>query len=255
VVGRDSGINCSVILSIYFLQVWHAQTRLNPFASSWFFNATAVRGALWWLRQSHSVNYANHQHSPDGANPILQFLAPKKLFGGGGASPHLGTALETPFSPLSFTINFHEHPFSRSRERLSHKCGERKKKKKTDCKTYTHPLRGCVKYAGVHHRLKRTLGGRITLSPLQICSLLHQILYAYLAEIYQLARCFCRKLLITHTRRERQTLKCALCNSPLLHCRYENKLIPEFSAAWMSKILAWNIQSLLSNHILGVGSF
>jgi len=39
-------------------------TRLNPFARSWFYNATAVRGALWWLRQSHSVNYANHQHSP-----------------------------------------------------------------------------------------------------------------------------------------------------------------------------------------------
>jgi len=32
------------------------------------------------LRQSHSVNYANHQHSPDGATPIFQFLAPKKLF-------------------------------------------------------------------------------------------------------------------------------------------------------------------------------
>ena len=28
--------------------------RLNSFARSWF----------WWLRQSHSVNYANHQHSP-----------------------------------------------------------------------------------------------------------------------------------------------------------------------------------------------
>jgi len=40
------------------------ETRLNPFARSWFYNATAVRGALWWFRQSHSVNYANHQHSP-----------------------------------------------------------------------------------------------------------------------------------------------------------------------------------------------
>ena len=39
-------------------------TRLNPFARSWFYNATAVRGALWWLRKSHSVNYANHQRSP-----------------------------------------------------------------------------------------------------------------------------------------------------------------------------------------------
>ena len=39
-------------------------TRLHPFARSWFYNATAVHGALWWLRQSHSVNYTNHQHSP-----------------------------------------------------------------------------------------------------------------------------------------------------------------------------------------------
>jgi len=66
-------------------------TRLNPFARLWFYNATAVRGALWWLRQSHSVNYANHQHSP-------------------------GATLQTPFSPVSL---FHENPFSRSRERLS----------------------------------------------------------------------------------------------------------------------------------------
>jgi len=104
------------------------KTRLNPFARSWFYNATAVRGPsvpvrgkiplcilamfhivrkvwwtflggncvlkagnflfflvqnvsecvvkcvrakpvlhnlyFWWLLQSHSVNYANHQHSP-----------------------------------------------------------------------------------------------------------------------------------------------------------------------------------------------
>jgi len=37
---------------------YYSETRLNPFARSWFYNATAVRGALWWLRQSHSVNYA-----------------------------------------------------------------------------------------------------------------------------------------------------------------------------------------------------
>ena len=42
----------------------HSTTKFNPFARSWFYNATAVRGALWWLRQSYSVNYANHQHSP-----------------------------------------------------------------------------------------------------------------------------------------------------------------------------------------------
>jgi len=54
------------------------ETRLHPFARSWLYNATAMRGALWWFRQSysvtligachiqqqsHSVNYAN-QHSP-----------------------------------------------------------------------------------------------------------------------------------------------------------------------------------------------
>ena len=58
-------------------------TRLNPFARSWFYNATAVRGALWWLCQSHSVNYANHQHSPGG-----------------------DTTLETTFSPLLFGKSF-----------------------------------------------------------------------------------------------------------------------------------------------------
>jgi len=40
------------------------RTRLHPFARSWLYNATAVRGALWWLRKCHIVNYANHQHSP-----------------------------------------------------------------------------------------------------------------------------------------------------------------------------------------------
>ena len=62
-------------------------TRLNPFASLWFYNATAVRGALWWFRQSHSVvltgdchiqqlshsvNYANHQHSPGGGTTFAK---------------------------------------------------------------------------------------------------------------------------------------------------------------------------------------
>ena len=38
-------------------------TRLHQFASSLLYNATAG-GALWWLRKSHIVNYAKHQHSP-----------------------------------------------------------------------------------------------------------------------------------------------------------------------------------------------
>jgi len=35
---------------------------------------------------------------------IFQFLTPKKLFG--GPSPHFGTTLETPFSPVSFGKSF-----------------------------------------------------------------------------------------------------------------------------------------------------
>jgi len=62
-------------------------TRLNPFASSRFYNATAVRGALWWFRQSHSVNYyANHQHSPFARRHYTMF--------------------QPPFSPVSFGKSF-----------------------------------------------------------------------------------------------------------------------------------------------------
>ena len=39
------------------------RTRLHQFARSLLYNATAG-GALWWLRKSHIVNYAKHQHSP-----------------------------------------------------------------------------------------------------------------------------------------------------------------------------------------------
>jgi len=70
--------------SLLSITSWNTNTCtwLNLFARSWFYNATAVHGALWWLRQSHSVNYANHQHLPDGATPILQFLAPQKIIWG-----------------------------------------------------------------------------------------------------------------------------------------------------------------------------
>jgi len=37
---------------------------------------------------------------------IFKFLAPQKIIRGGGASPHLGMALKTPFSPLSFGKSF-----------------------------------------------------------------------------------------------------------------------------------------------------
>jgi len=103
-------------------------TRLNTFAHSWFYNATAVRGALWWLRQSHSVNYANHQHSPDGANPIFQFLAPKKLFV--GPSPHFVATLETIFFPLSFGKSFMKIRSAVPENGCLIFCGEREKNRK-----------------------------------------------------------------------------------------------------------------------------
>ena len=57
------------------------KTRLNPFARSWFYNATAVRGALWWFHQSHSVNEAHRTKfkATSARSPlfaIFQFLAP-----------------------------------------------------------------------------------------------------------------------------------------------------------------------------------
>jgi len=62
-----------------------------------------MRGALWWLRQSHSVNYANHQHSPDVSTPIFQFLAPKNYL---GAYPPFGYGDANYISPLSFGKSF-----------------------------------------------------------------------------------------------------------------------------------------------------
>ena len=100
----------------------HNTTRLNPFARSWFYNATAVRGALWWLRQSHSVNYAN-QHSPGG-----------------------GTTLQTPLSPVSFGKSFMKIrsavPENGCLIFLQTEKKQNKKQKKTEkniCKTYTIP--------------------------------------------------------------------------------------------------------------------
>jgi len=91
------------------------KTRLNPFARSWFYNATAVRGALRWLRQSHNVNYANHQHSP----------------GGGTTFARRRHDVANSIFPGIVWWKFHQNPFSRSRERLSHIfCGRKKNKKK-----------------------------------------------------------------------------------------------------------------------------
>ena len=92
------------------------ETRLNPFARSWFYNATAAPGALWWLRQSHSVNYANHQHS--------QYARRRHDFR--QAAARVSNYISAPI----VWWKFHENPFSRPRERLSHNFGGRKKTKK-----------------------------------------------------------------------------------------------------------------------------
>jgi len=52
-------------------QIFQNGTRLNPFARSWFYNATAVHGASGDCA-SHSVNYANHQHSPGGGTTFAR---------------------------------------------------------------------------------------------------------------------------------------------------------------------------------------
>jgi len=103
-----------------------------------------VRGALWWSRQSHIVNYANHQHSPDGVTPIFQFLAPKKIIW--GPSPHLGTTLETPLSPVSFGKSFMKIRSAVPENGCLIFCGERKKNKKTSVKhIHIRLIGGCVK--------------------------------------------------------------------------------------------------------------
>ena len=67
-------------------------TRLNPFARSWFYNATAVRGALWWLCQC--------QRKLRKSSTFAIRQAAARLSPGGG------TTLQTPFSPVSFGKSF-----------------------------------------------------------------------------------------------------------------------------------------------------
>ena len=60
----------------------HHRTRLHQFARSLLYNATAG-GALWWLRKSHIVNYANHQHSPFARrrHDVSNYIPPPLSFG------------------------------------------------------------------------------------------------------------------------------------------------------------------------------
>jgi len=97
-------------------------TRLHPFACSWLYNATAVRGALWWLRKSRIVNYA-----------IINIRqAAARL------SPSGGTTFQTTFSPVSFGKSFMKIR-SAVPENGCLSFGGRKRNKKNICKTYTHP--------------------------------------------------------------------------------------------------------------------
>ena len=74
-------------------------TRLNAFTPSCLFNATVV-AAQCHSQQTNSESLARRHHQVRN----VQFLAPKKLIV--GPSPHLGTAMQTAFSPLSFGKSF-----------------------------------------------------------------------------------------------------------------------------------------------------
>jgi len=68
-------------------------TRLNPFAGSWFYNATAVRGALWWFRQSQrklrrSSTFARRRH--DVSNSCFPVLFGKSFMKIRSAVPENG---------------------------------------------------------------------------------------------------------------------------------------------------------------------
>jgi len=79
------------------------------------------------LRQSHSVNYANHQHSP-----------------GGGAT------LQTPFSPVSFGKSFMKIRSAVPEKGCLFFDGRKKNKKKTKKTSVKHIrlrfIGGCVNY-------------------------------------------------------------------------------------------------------------
>ena len=69
-----------------------SNTRLNLFMRSWFYNTTAVRGALWWLRQS--------QRKLRKSSTFAIRQAAARL------SPSGSTTFQTPFSPVSFGKSF-----------------------------------------------------------------------------------------------------------------------------------------------------
>ena len=117
----------------------HPRTRLNPFTRSWLYNATAVRGALWWFRQSHSVtltrvchiqqqshsvNYAN-QHSPGGGTTFAK------------RRHDVSNYIYPPPSPIVWWVSWKSvQPFLRT---VVSYFWRMEKNKKNICKTYTHP--------------------------------------------------------------------------------------------------------------------
>jgi len=102
------------------------KTRLHPFARSWLYNVTAVRGALWWFRQSHSVNYANHQRSPFARRRHDFRQAAARRF-----------KLHFPRYRLTKVSWKSVQPFPRNGCLIFLTDG--KKTKKNICKTHTHP--------------------------------------------------------------------------------------------------------------------
>jgi len=135
---------CVFIVTYASIAWWHfihSLTFIHSFARSWFYNATAVRGALWWLRQNHSVNYANHQHW---RHSDFSVFSPQKIIW--GLAPILVRRCQL-HSPLSF-----DKSFMKIRSAVPEngcliffdgrkKNKKKQKKQKKTCKTYTHSPR------------------------------------------------------------------------------------------------------------------
>jgi len=101
-------------------------TRLHQFARSLLHNATAG-GALWWLRKSHIVNYANHQHSPFAKRRHDFRQAAARLF-----------KLHSPY--LLVKVSWKSvQPFPRTVVSYFGQTEKKQKNAKKICKTYTHP--------------------------------------------------------------------------------------------------------------------
>jgi len=100
------------------------ETRLNAFTRSCIFNASALQ-SKFKIASSRSRFFA-----------IFQFLAPPPKYS--GPSPHLGTALETPFSSLSFGKSFMKIrsavPENGCLIFMHYRCGGRKKNKRRKAK-------------------------------------------------------------------------------------------------------------------------